>query len=174
MDGTFYYAVTDPNHPGALLLSATPGGAPLQLDLSPVLTSPDGAQTYTISAIDADSSSFLFDPAQGYRFSAGQPLVYQGTLGTAIPGLTSGTTYYAVVDDLSSRERPAGVFRRTYFESGGRRDEAFTRSLVWERSASLVSAERGDLQNKFVEITEDEANQIVARIRAEVTGTSNT
>jgi hypothetical protein len=82
-------------------------------------------------------------------------------------------TYYAVVDDLSSRERPAGVFRRTYFESGGRRDEAFTRSLVWERSATLVSAERGDLQNKFVEITEDEANQIVARIRAEVTGTSN-
>jgi hypothetical protein len=83
-------------------------------------------------------------------------------------------TYYAVVDDLSSRERPAGVFRRTYFESGGRRDEAFTRSLVWERSASLVSAERGDLQNKFVEITEDEANEIVARIRAKVTGTSNT
>jgi hypothetical protein len=82
-------------------------------------------------------------------------------------------TYYAVVDDLSSRERPAGVFRRTYFESGGRRDEAFTRNLVWERSASLVSAERGDLQNDFFEITEDEANQIVARIRAEVTGTSN-
>ena len=82
-------------------------------------------------------------------------------------------TYYAVVDDLSNRERPAGVFRRTYFESGGRRDEAFTRNLVWERSASLVSAERGDLQNEFIEITEDEANQIVARIRAEVTGTSN-
>jgi hypothetical protein len=82
-------------------------------------------------------------------------------------------TYYAVVDDLSSRERPAGVFRRTYFESGGRRDEAFTRNLVWERSASLVSAERGDLQNDFFEITENEANQIVARIRAEVTGTGN-
>jgi hypothetical protein len=82
-------------------------------------------------------------------------------------------TYYAVVDDLSSRERPAGVFRRTYFESGGRRDEAFTRNLVWERSASLVSAERGDLQNDFIEITEDEANQIVERIRAKVTGTSN-
>ena len=24
-------------------------------------------------------------------------------------------TYYAIIDDLSSRERPAGVFRRTYF-----------------------------------------------------------
>ena len=41
---------------------------------------------------------------------------------------------------------------------------------MWERSASLVSAERGDLLNEFIEITEDEANQIVARIRAEATG----
>ena len=82
-------------------------------------------------------------------------------------------TYYAVVDDLSSRERPAGVFRRIYTEAGGRRDEAFTRDLVWEFSASLISAERGDLQNEFIEITEDEANQIVERIRAKVTGASN-
>lgn len=81
--------------------------------------------------------------------------------------------YYAIVNELSSREHPSGVFRRTYFEAGGKRDEAFTTDLVWERSASLVSAERGDLLNKFIEITEDEANQIVARIRAEVTGTRN-
>ena len=58
------------------------------------------------------------------------------------------------------------MFRRTYSEAGGRRDEAFTRNLVWERSQSLVSAERGDLQNEFIEISEDEANQIVERIRA--------
>jgi hypothetical protein len=82
-------------------------------------------------------------------------------------------TYYAVVNDVSSRERPAGVFRRTYFTDGGRRDEAFTRNLIWERSVSLVSAERGDLQNEFIEITEEEADQIVDRIRATVTGTSN-
>jgi len=83
-------------------------------------------------------------------------------------------TYYAIIDGLSSRERPAGVFRRTYTEDGGRSDEAFTRNLVWEHSWSLVSAERGDLENKFVEITEDEANQIVERIRADVAGTSST
>ena len=81
--------------------------------------------------------------------------------------------YYAVVNDLSSRERPAGVFRRSYTEDGGRSDEAFTRNLRWEYSTSLISAERGDLQNRFFEITEAEANQIVARIRAEVTGPSN-
>ena len=82
-------------------------------------------------------------------------------------------TYYAVVDGLSSRERPAGVFRRTYFESGGRRDEAFTRNLVWERSASLVSAERGDLQNDYIEITADEADQLMEQLRARWSGTSN-
>jgi hypothetical protein len=83
-------------------------------------------------------------------------------------------TYYAIVDDLSSREQPAGVLRRIYFETGGRHDEAFSQHLAWERTAMLVSAERGDLQNEFIEITEDEANQIVERIRAEVTGASNT
>ena len=82
-------------------------------------------------------------------------------------------TYYAVVDDLSSRRQPAGVFRRTYTEDGGRSDEVFTRDLTWEFSPELISAERGDLQYQFIEITEDEANQIVARIRAEVTGASN-
>jgi hypothetical protein len=81
--------------------------------------------------------------------------------------------YYAIVNDLSSREQPSGVFRRTYFEAGGKRDEAFTTDLVWERSASLVSAERGDLLNQFIEITEDEANQIMDRIRATVTGANN-
>ena len=82
-------------------------------------------------------------------------------------------TYYAIIDALSSREQPAGVFRRIYTEAGGRRDEAFTRDLVWKDSWSLLSAERGDLQNEFVEITEDEANQIVDRIRATVTSASN-
>jgi hypothetical protein len=83
-------------------------------------------------------------------------------------------TYYAVVNDLSSRERPAGVFRRTYTEDGGRSDEAFTRNLRWEYSTSLVSAERGDLQNDFIEITEDEASQLMEQLRTRWSGTSGT
>jgi hypothetical protein len=80
-------------------------------------------------------------------------------------------TYYAVLNALSSRERPAGVFRRTYTEDGGKLDEAFTWNLVWEFSPLLISAERGDLQNEFIVIPEDEANQIVDRIRATAAGT---
>jgi len=82
-------------------------------------------------------------------------------------------TYYAVVNNRSSRERPAGLFRRTYFETGGRSDEAFTTALQWERSPSLVSAERGDLENDFIEITEDEANQLMEQLRARWTSSSN-
>ena len=37
----------------------------------------------------------------------------------------------------------------------------------------LVSAERGDLENEFIEISEAEANQIVERIRATVTGANS-
>jgi hypothetical protein len=79
-------------------------------------------------------------------------------------------TYYAIVNEFSSRERPAGVFRRTYFEAGGKRDEAFSREMSWERSWLLVSAERGDTANDFVEISEEEASQIVARFREQAHG----
>ena len=80
--------------------------------------------------------------------------------------------YYAVVDELSSREHPAGLFRRTYTEAGGLRDEAFTRNLIWKNSSTLVSAERGDLENDFIEITGDEAKQLMEQLRARWTGTS--
>lgn len=81
------------------------------------------------------------------------------------------TTYYAIVNEFSSRERFGGVLRRVE-DDAGQNDEAFTRNLTWEHSSLLYSFERGNLDNKFVEISEDEANRIVERIRATVTGTS--
>jgi len=85
--------------------------------------------------------------------------------GRRIPG--QDVTYYAIVDDLSSREQPVSVLRRSY-RDGGRRDEAFTRDLVWRRSSLLISAERGDLENEFIEVTADEANQIMDRVMRSV------
>lgn len=82
--------------------------------------------------------------------------------------------FYAVVNDLSSRHRPAGLFRRTYTEAGGLRDEAFTTSLKWEPSSSLFSAERGDLLNEFVEISEEEASRLMEELRTRWTGASGT
>jgi hypothetical protein len=76
-------------------------------------------------------------------------------------------TYYAIVNEFSSRERPGGVLRRIKHDEG-QRDEAFTRDLTWKRSESLHSAERGDTMNDFFPISEEEAMRIVDRIRREV------
>jgi hypothetical protein len=44
-------------------------------------------------------------------------------------------------------------------------DEIFSRDLRWEFSPLMYSAERGDLSNEFVPISEAEADQIVTRIK---------
>jgi hypothetical protein len=76
------------------------------------------------------------------------------------------TTYYALIDDYSNRARPGGVVRRVAREAGTV-DQVFSRNLTWDPSPLLRAAERGDTMFDFAEITEDEANEIVARIRAE-------
>jgi len=75
--------------------------------------------------------------------------------------------YYAITDEMSSLDHPAGVLRRTE-KDGLDIDEVFSGALQWIPSAVLVSAENGDITNEFTEISEAEAEQIVARIRAEV------
>jgi hypothetical protein len=78
--------------------------------------------------------------------------------------MTDQISYYAIVDEDSSPDRPVGVFRRVKGDSG-QVDEAFSRHLKWEFSPLFYSAERGDTMYDFIAITEDEADQIVARIR---------
>jgi hypothetical protein len=73
-------------------------------------------------------------------------------------------TYYAIVNDFSSRDEPFGVIRRVKHD-GGRRDEIFSRDLTWKHTSLLYSAERGDLTNDMIPISEEEADRIVARIR---------
>ena len=73
-------------------------------------------------------------------------------------------TYYAIIDEFSNRDRPAGVLRRVENDEG-EIDEVFSRNLKWEFSPLLYSAERGDLSNEFVPISEEEAARIVERIR---------
>ena len=79
------------------------------------------------------------------------------------------TTYFAFINEFSSKERPGGVVRRIENDEG-ESDEAFTGNLAWERTALLYSFERGNRDSRFYEISEDEANQIVDRIRRTVAG----
>jgi hypothetical protein len=77
--------------------------------------------------------------------------------------------YYAIVNEFSSRAHPAGVIRRIV-DDDGRDDQAFTRNLTWEHTGTLYSYERGDGDNQIYEISEEEANRIVERIRRTVGG----
>lgn len=78
-------------------------------------------------------------------------------------------SYYAIVNDFSTRERPGGVLRRIKHD-GGERDETFGGDLRWARSSLLYAYERGDLTNKLIPISEEEAEGIVERIRRSVRG----
>ena len=78
--------------------------------------------------------------------------------------MTEQITYYAMIDELTSRERPRTVLRRVKNDKGTT-DEIFTRSLTWEFSALLYGTERGDTMVDFVPISEAEATQIVDRIK---------
>jgi hypothetical protein len=73
-------------------------------------------------------------------------------------------TYYAMIDELTSREQPRTVLRRVKTDAGTT-DEIFNRSLSWEFSSLLYGVERGDTMVDFVPISEEEAERIVARIR---------
>jgi hypothetical protein len=82
------------------------------------------------------------------------------------------TTYYAIINEFSHRDHPRGVLRRVE-DDDGQNDEVFSRDLTWEFSDLLYAAERGDTMNDFVRITEEEAMQIVERIRRDTTASGN-
>jgi hypothetical protein len=73
-------------------------------------------------------------------------------------------TYYAIIDEFSSRDRPGGVLRRVV-DDNGQFDQAFSPDLTWEFSPVLYASERGETMFEFAPISEDEAARIVARIR---------
>ena len=79
--------------------------------------------------------------------------------------MADSITYYAIIDDSSGQELHSGVLRRSE-TNGAKIDEVFSGALRWVPSPLLRSAEHGDLTNEFTEISESEAEQIVARIRA--------
>jgi hypothetical protein len=77
--------------------------------------------------------------------------------------MTEEVIYYAIVDERSSVDKPAGVLR--HFLNGDRQDESFGGDLEWRFSPLRYAAKRGDTEYDLIPITEERANQIIARIR---------
>lgn len=73
-------------------------------------------------------------------------------------------TYYAITDEFSTPRRPAGVLRRTREETGTR-DEAFGRNLAWGHAAGRYPVDPPiGKSGELPEITEEEADRIIARM----------
>jgi L-ribulose-5-phosphate 3-epimerase UlaE len=73
-------------------------------------------------------------------------------------------TYYAMLLEGDTRRNPSGVSRRRECDDG-LLDEAFQRNLSWAPTPLIASWKRGDTTFDFIEISEDEANQIIDAFR---------
>jgi hypothetical protein len=73
-------------------------------------------------------------------------------------------TYYAIIAPGTTREEPAGLARRRE-DDEGIEDEALGRTLTWHFSPVIVGWERAEATDDLVEISEEEANQLIGRFR---------
>jgi len=80
--------------------------------------------------------------------------------------VTEKIVYYAIIDRWANRGDPAGIVRRRRPLAGGFRDEALMHDLSWQFTPLIVEWERNESTDDLVEVTEDEANQIIERFRA--------
>ena len=80
----------------------------------------------------------------------------------------SGYRYFAELPRGWTRERPAGVIRRS--RDGDRLDQLFTRDLRWEPTTALRDHEYGDGYDDYVEITPDEVDAFVRDVTAKLGG----
>jgi hypothetical protein len=73
-------------------------------------------------------------------------------------------TYYASVTPAHGRSNPVGLLRRIHTQPEPT-DEVFRRDLQWHPTEALYRYWLGHNDNDYVEITEEEANNIIARWR---------
>ncbi|HWG61844.1 MAG TPA: hypothetical protein VG253_09040 [Streptosporangiaceae bacterium] len=74
-------------------------------------------------------------------------------------------TYYALLLDDDSKADPSGLARRGTSRDGQVRDEALQRDLSWALTPLIAGSDRGDMTFELVEVSEEEAERIIARFR---------
>jgi hypothetical protein len=79
--------------------------------------------------------------------------------------LTENITYYAILRDGDTPERPSGLARRTLTPQG-RLDETLRADFTWKRDSAIYEWERGEeMGMDLVEISEAEAQALIERFR---------
>jgi hypothetical protein len=79
--------------------------------------------------------------------------------------MANETKYYAIIGRGHKPSDPTGLARRVML-SDGIIDESLRRDLTWGHTSAIVEWNRGEeLTRDLIEISDDEANELIERFR---------
>jgi hypothetical protein len=74
-------------------------------------------------------------------------------------------TFYAIVDDETTVDRPSGLLRRLEFDDDGFTDEGLRRDFSWDFTPLIVEWERSDFAYELVAVSHEQASKIIGYFR---------
>ena len=73
-------------------------------------------------------------------------------------------TYYAILGDGATVDRPQGLLRRLEHDDGPE-DEGLNRDLSWRRTSLIIEQENGSTDEQLVQVSHEQASRIVEYFR---------
>lgn len=74
-------------------------------------------------------------------------------------------TFYAIIDNETTVDRPYGLLRRLEFDGNGFTDEGLRRDFSWSFSPIIVEWQRSDFDDELVEVSHEQASRIIEYFR---------
>jgi hypothetical protein len=78
-------------------------------------------------------------------------------------------TYYAIVSEGATVDRPQGLLRRLEHDDGPE-DEGLQRDMGWHRTSLIVEHENGSTDEDLVVVSHEQAGRIVEYLRERFAG----
>ncbi len=83
--------------------------------------------------------------------------------------MSNKITFYAILGGGTTVDRPAGLLRRLQYDNGWE-DEGLQKDMSWRRTSLLIEQENGSSEEEIVEISHEQASNIVRYLRQKFAG----